>query len=224
MIETGIAWAHTQLGKPYDSTWDGRFGPTGYDCSGFVSQILWHAGMPQNALPTNSADMCRYLQQHPELRLTRAQARVTRGALVLLGGINGYGPAGHVGMSQGDGTTLESRGRTGTGQYRFDDINWGDFMLAPAVQYKSDPTPPPAPPVEDEYMPRLVKCDNGDPMVLLTNSIHSRWVQDEAELKDLSALYGPVQTWAARDFYRPVLVGPAPAAGFAGRPVGWPTR
>lgn len=72
-------------------------------------------------------------------------------------------------------------------------------------------------------MPRLVKCDNGDPMVLLTNSIHSRWVQDEAELKDLTALYGPPATWAPRDFYRPVLVGPAPAS-WAGRPAWWPAR
>lgn len=72
-------------------------------------------------------------------------------------------------------------------------------------------------------MPRLVKCDNGDPMVLLTNSIHSRWVQDEAELNDLKALYGPVQTWAPRDFYRPVLAGPAPAP-WAGRPAWWPYR
>lgn len=72
-------------------------------------------------------------------------------------------------------------------------------------------------------MQRIVKCDNGDPMVLITNSIHSRWVQDEAELKDLTALYGPVQTWAPRDFYRPVLVGPAPAP-WSGRPAWWPSR
>ena len=101
----------------------------------------------------------------------------------------------------------------------------GDEVFAWILSVRNRPPTPPQPaPPEDEDMPRLVKCDNGDPMVLLTNSIHSRWVQDEAELNDLKALYGPVQTWAPRDFYRPVLVGPAPAAGFAGRPAGWPVR
>lgn len=82
---------------------------------------------------------------------------------------------------------------------------------------------PVTPPSEDEVQ-RLVKCSNGDPAVLLTNSIHSRWVQDEDELHDLAGIFGPVQTWAPRDFYRPVLVGPAPSTPFAGRPAGWPVR
>jgi len=85
------------------------------------------------------------------------------------------------------------------------------------------PTPEPPTPVEDDEMPKLVKCNNGDPMVLLTNSIHSRWVQDEAELNDLTALYGPPATWAPRDFYRPVLVGPNPGP-WTGRPSWWPYR
>ena len=113
---------------------------------------------------------------------------------------------------------------------------WGGHTGCPGDQIKAqrpqilerakqlvNPTPPQPDPPEDEEMPRLVKCDNGDPMVLLTNSIHSRWVQDEAELNDLKALYGPVQTWAPRDFYRPVLAGPAPAP-WAGRPAWWPYR
>jgi len=101
----------------------------------------------------------------------------------------------------------------------------GDQVFAWITSHRHAPPLPPTPtPPEDDDMQRIVKCDNGDPMVLITNSIHARWVQDEAELKDLTALYGPVQTWAPRDFYRPVLVGPAPATGFAGRPAGWPVR
>jgi hypothetical protein len=101
----------------------------------------------------------------------------------------------------------------------------GDDVFAWITTHRhATPTPPPPVPPEDDDMPKLVKCQNGDPMVLLTNSIHSRWVQDEDELKDLTALYGPPATWAPRDFYRPVLVGPAPATGFAGRPAGWPVR
>ena len=94
-------------------------------------------------------------------------------------------------------------------------------ILARAAQIVNPPKPPTPP--KDDDMQRIVKCDNGDPMVLITNSIHARWVQDEAELKDLTALYGPVQTWAPRDFYRPTLTGPAPAP-WAGRPAWWPYR
>lgn len=100
----------------------------------------------------------------------------------------------------------------------------GDQVFAWIETHRTaPPTPKPPTPVEDDDMQRLVKCDNGDPMVLVTNSIHSRWVQDEAELKDLIALYGPVQTWAPRDFYRPVIVGPTPGP-WAGRPAWWPYR
>jgi len=100
----------------------------------------------------------------------------------------------------------------------------GDQVFAWITTHRHAPPLPPTPtPPEDDDMPRIVKCDNGDPMVLITNSIHARWVQDEAELKDLTALYGPVQTWAPRDFYRPTLTGPAPAP-WAGRPAWWPYR
>jgi hypothetical protein len=122
----------------------------------------------------------------------------------------------------------------GLGWHGMGGTAWGGHFGCPGDQIKAqrtlilerarqlvNPTPTP---VEDDDMPKLVKCQNGDPMILLTNSIHSRWVQDEDELKDLTALYGPTATWAPRDFYRPVLVGPAPAAGFAGRPAGWPVR
>lgn len=85
------------------------------------------------------------------------------------------------------------------------------------------PTPEPPTPVEDEPV-QLVKCSNGDPMVLITNSINARWVRDEKELNNLKAVFGNVATWAPENFYRPVLVGPAPSAGFAGRPADWPVR
>ena len=112
---------------------------------------------------------------------------------------------------------------------------WGGHFGCPGDQIKNQrneiirraqaivtPTPP-TPPSEEDVQ-KIVKCNNGDPMVLITNSIHSRWIQDEGELNDLVGVYGPVQTWAPRDFYRPVLVGPAPSAPFAGRPAGWPVR
>jgi hypothetical protein len=87
---------------------------------------------------------------------------------------------------------------------------------------RTQPQPEPPTPVEDEPV-RLVKCNNGDPMVLITNSIHARWVQDEKELNNFKAVHGEVATWAPENFYRLVLVGPAPAA-WANRPAWWPAR
>lgn len=178
-ITDGITWGLTQIGKPYDSTAAGRFGPIGYDCSGYVSQILWHAGMPQGVFPTNSADMTRYLLAHPELRLTREQARNTRGALTLLGGIAGYGAKGHVGLSLGDGTTLESRGGTGTGSYRFADIAWDDYMLAPQVEYAP---PNPTPTVKGETM--LLARGDKQPAVYRVRDDRTEkvWIKDESIL------------------------------------------
>ncbi|MEY4689882.1 MAG: hypothetical protein RIT19_207, partial [Verrucomicrobiota bacterium] len=101
----------------------------------------------------------------------------------------------------------------------------GDQVFAWILSTRIVPPPTPQPPilVEDELV-QLVKCDNGDPMVLITNSINARWVRDEKELRNLKAVFGDVATWAPENFYRPVLVGPAPSAGFAGRPADWPVR
>lgn len=180
-IETGLAWGMTQLGKPYDSSAANRFGPDAYDCSGFVCQVLWHAGMTKDEFPTNSADQTRYLVAHPQLRLTNAQARVTRGAVILLGGVNGYGPAGHVGLSLGDGTTIESRGGRGVGIYRFDSIAWDDCMVPPGI-----PTAPPLPPLpshpsEDSML--LVRGDK-QPAVYRVRADRTTkvWVPNEATL------------------------------------------
>ena len=133
-------------------------------------------------------------------------------------------------------TTDDPNGR-GLGWHGMGGTAWGGHTGCPGDQIKAQrpaiiaratqlvgttPPPTPVPPVEDE-MQRIVKANNGDPAVFITNSIHSRWVQDETELKDLTALYGPVQTWAPIDVYRPALVGAAPPA-WAGRPAGWPTR
>ena len=171
-INDGLAWGKTQIGKPYDSTWANRFGPNAYDCSGLVSQVLWHAGMPQNALPTNSADITRWLMAHPSYRLDRARAKDTPGAVLLLGGPSGYGAAGHVGLSLGAGKTLESRGSKGVGIYNLSDINWDDFMLAPNVMY-GDGASPPAPTPQHPITPQEteMKLMRGDkqPHVWLVN-------------------------------------------------------
>lgn len=166
MISDALTFARQQVGKPYTTDWARRFGPDAYDCSGLVCQSLWHGGMPSGALPTNSADMCRYLRAHPELRLDRATARRTPGALTLLGGVDGYGPKGHVELSLGDGTNIGSTGSGGVGIRAFDRLPWGDFMLAPAIDYALPAPPPPiphpSPHLEDDYM-LLMRGDTNPP-------------------------------------------------------------
>ena len=159
-IDDGLAWGKTQIGKPYNSDWDKRFGPDAYDCSGFVTRVLEHAGMPSGSLPTNSADMCRWLLKNPKYRLDRATARNTPGAIILLGGVDGYGPNGHVGLSLSGGKTLESAGSRGVQIYDFDRLAWGDFMRAPNVIYGAAPTTPPNPPIPSPVPPILFEEDD----------------------------------------------------------------
>jgi len=219
-IETGIAWGLTQLGKPYDSSAANRFGPDAYDCSGLVSQILRHAGMAADAFPTNSADMTRYLFAHPELRLTRAQARASRGAVILLGGINGYGPAGHVGMSLGDGTTIEARGAHGVRIYQFDSIQWDDCMVAPGIPAPPPPVPSPLPPSEDSML--LVRGDK-QPAVYRVRADRTAktWIPNEAILtidQTINTQLGQrtdVVVWAQAYVDTIPIVGSKPA-GYSG--------
>jgi len=183
-IQDGIEWGRTQIGKPYDSTWNNRFGPDAYDCSGFVIRVLERAGMPSGLLPTNSADMARWLRKNERYRLTRAEARATYGSLMIYGGVNGYGPAGHVGFSLGNGSTLEAASSNGVDVYSFDRIQWSDYFLAPQVNY-GRPAPPPIPPpmIQEDDMVLLrgdktphVWLVNGPLKVHLTADTYPQWL------------------------------------------------
>lgn len=170
-ITEALAFARAQIGKPYNATSDAvRFGLNAYDCSGYVCRSLWEGGMPRDALPTNSADMTRYLQRNPALRLTRTQAAHTPGALLLKGGPNGYGPLGHVGFSVGDGIhTLEARGSTGVRELRgLMDLTWDDYMLAPQIGYAPPPAPTPPPTNTGETTMLMLRGD-ATPHVWLVN-------------------------------------------------------
>lgn len=185
-IFDGLDWGKTQVGKPYCTDWDKRFGPNCYDCSGLVSQVLWHSGMAQNALPTNSADITRWLLAHPQYRIDKQRARDTPGAVLLLGGPDGYGPKGHVGLSLGGGKTLESRGsKNGVGIYNFIDIGWNDFMLAPGIQYTpQQPATPPSPSPSPSLIPQEtdMKLMRGDkqPHVWIVNGPWKTHITAEA--------------------------------------------
>lgn len=177
-IRTGVQWGQTQIGKPYDSSWANRFGPDAYDCSGFVTRVLEHAGMPSGALPTNSADMARWLRTHEQYRLPRDRARATYGAICVYGGVNGYGPNGHVGISLGDGRTLEAAGSRGVAIYGFDRLAWSDYFLAPNVVYGADPLP--IPPIREETDEMILIRGNATPEVYVTNGVTKTHITAEA--------------------------------------------
>lgn len=195
-IAEALAYARAQVGKPYTTDWAKRFGPDAYDCSGLVSASLWHGGMPQGMLPTNSADMCRYLVVHPELRLNRATARRTPGALTLLGGVDGYGPKGHVELSLGDGTNIGSTGSGGVGIRSFDRLAWGDFMLAPAISYATPPPPAPiphpSPHMEDPMV--LLRGDQRPHVYLVAGNTKLHLTADQP---GVPGTYGPWLMWCA---------------------------
>jgi hypothetical protein len=159
-INDGLAWGKTQIGKPYSADWDKRFGPNAYDCSGFVTRVLERSGMVPGSLPTNSADMCRWLLRNPKYRLDRATARNTPGAIILLGGTDGYGPKGHVGFSLSGGKTLEAASSRGVQIYDFDRLAWGDFMRAPGVIYGAEPATPIPAPLPSPVPPMLFEEDD----------------------------------------------------------------
>jgi hypothetical protein len=106
--------------------------------------------MARYAFPENSADMARYFEANPSRRLGIEQAKHVFGAVLIRGGINGYGPAGHVVFSLGNGLqTLECSGSgRGVGIQSINRIAWSHAGLAPVSYVAPAPTPPkpPAPP------------------------------------------------------------------------------
>jgi cell wall-associated NlpC family hydrolase len=179
-IRDGVQWGQTQIGKSYCTDWARRFGPDCYDCSGFVTRVLEHAGMPPGALPTNSADMARWLRRNERYRLSRTQARAQYGAIIVYGGINGYGPDGHVGISLGDGRTLEAASSRGVAIYGFDRLEWSDYFLAPDVDYNQPAPPAPIPPIQQETDRVFLIRGNKTPEVYICNGVSKTHITAEA--------------------------------------------
>lgn len=134
-IDAAIAFGRTQIGKPYDhnAAEATRYGPNVYDCSGLVTRCLEVGGMPRRheGFGLNSADMARWGEQHPDRNIGVGAAKATFGALLIAGGVTGYGDAGHVAFSLGDGSTLESNGSRGVCIDRAGRMTWSHGVLAP---------------------------------------------------------------------------------------------
>lgn len=127
------AWGAAHLGKKYNI--HNRFGPTSYDCSGFVYVACRDNGL---TIPNVSWTQARYCRDNRTL-ISETQFLNTPGALGFRGANKGYdgkGPNGHVVISAGNGKTYEARGRAwGTGSWKATGrglVNWG---LIPGVDY-----------------------------------------------------------------------------------------
>lgn len=84
--DAAIAFAHKQLGKPYQ--WGGN-GPASYDCSGLTKKAEAHAGI---IIPRTSQEQWAHLQHVPA-------GYEARGDLVFFAGADGTDTApGHVGL------------------------------------------------------------------------------------------------------------------------------
>lgn len=139
-----LNWGKTQLGKPYVTDLRYRFGPNGYDCSGFVVTCANHVGVRLPA--SNSADIARICKQMG-LIIPLNKALATPGSALIMGprdGLDGYGPSGHILFVAGDGLTLESSGRRGVNQRPITTFNWqylfathnATAALLPGIDYQ----------------------------------------------------------------------------------------
>jgi cell wall-associated NlpC family hydrolase len=111
-IEDAVQYALAQQGKPYRNAL-GRFGPAFFDCSGLVVAALEHAGFPMPravARPNGTSVSLLQWGLSTGNRITPEVAIRTRGALLIRGGLSGFGSRGHVCFSLGDGRTMEAMG------------------------------------------------------------------------------------------------------------------
>lgn len=180
-IQQAINFGKTKIGLWHYCTNNNlRFGQTNTcaDCSGFVSRCLWEGGMPRYAMPENSADIARYFQfNHPERRLSIDEAKHTFGAVLVKGGIYGYGPRGHVVFSLGNGTqTLESSGSgRGVGILSINRLTWSHAGLPPISFAAPTPPKPPAPPIP-------IVEDNMQ-VIIYRGTPHTFWIDQDGWLQ-----------------------------------------
>lgn len=149
-ISDAVNYALAQQGKPYHA-YGARFGPDYFDCSGLMNACLNNTGTPCSA--TNTVGFYNWGKQTGKLISVDAAKR-TYGAMLIKGRWYGYGPLGHIGISLGDGRSMEAVGRRlGC---RIMDVNatgWHDGLIVPGADY--GPTTPPPPKVKPQMSQQL---------------------------------------------------------------------
>lgn len=196
--------------------------PSVFDCSELIQWGGARLGLDP-ALPDGSWVQWRHCRDLGTL-CSIDQAKVTCAALLFTFSSNpalgGRPSAAHVAMSLGDGRTIEARGtRWGVGSWSVNRA-WTHAALIPGVDYTPIRiTAPPAPrPQEDDMRPMLVRANDGDNAIFITDGVLKTWVRDGnayEEIRNLglatAALDGTPLAISRAALSSFALVGPAPA-------------
>lgn len=180
------------------------------DCSGLVRYAACFLGVD---VPDGSWIQVRHCRNHG-LLIPISQAVKTPGALLFSFSGNpftgGRPTHAHVAIAQGDGTTIECRGRAyGCGVWSatkgrawthaglVPGLRYGS-NLSPPVQPKPEPKPEPKPPkpepkppdTEDEDMPRIYVAKSNSYTILVWSSGSRVTLNDPTLLNTYKVLYG----------------------------------
>ena len=137
MLETFIAAALSQIGKPYVFAAEvspAEPSPAAFDCSELVEWASHRAGAP---LPDGSGNQIAACERAGTV-ISLEEARRTRGALLFRRPrpIPGGWAPGHVAVSLGDGTTVEAMDRAhGVCRGRADRPGFDLGALVPGLDY-----------------------------------------------------------------------------------------
>jgi len=126
-----VARANSQIGKPYRLGFETRLddsNPEAFDCSELVQWALAQVGVK---FADGSWNQCAACEPIPLSR-----ARLTPGALVFVSRDGKPSGVHHVGISRGDGYTVEARGRAyGVGVFPWR-ASWNLAGLVPSLSYE----------------------------------------------------------------------------------------
>lgn len=137
-----VAWALTQAGDPYilgAEASPSNPNPAAFDCSELVEWACARAGVTFVDGAYNQYAACKRAGK----LISIGEALFTPGALLFVAkcGACGGGNGNHVAISQGNGKTIEARGRKyGVGEFPATNRSWTHAGLVPGFSY-GDRTP-----------------------------------------------------------------------------------
>lgn len=134
-----VAWALTQKGDPYilgAEASPNNPNPPAFDCSELVEWACARAGLTFVDGAYNQFSACKRAGK----LISIGEALFTPGALLFVAkcGACGGGGGNHVAISQGNGKTIEARGRAyGVGEFPANRKTWTHAGLIPGLNYSN---------------------------------------------------------------------------------------